>query len=33
MQGLDVAATVVQSSDRLMAAQLDLSGGHALSSD
>ena len=30
LQGLDVACTVVQSSDRLMSAQLDLRGGNAL---
>lgn len=30
LQGLDVSCTVVQSSDRLMSAQLDLSGGNAL---
>ena len=30
LQGLDVAATVVQSSDRLMSAQLDLPGGDSL---
>ena len=30
LQGLDVACTVVQSSDRLMSAQLDLPGGNAL---
>lgn len=30
LQGLDVECTVVQSSDRLMSAQLDLSGGNAL---
>ena len=30
LQGLDVAPTVVQSSDRLMSAQLDLPGGNAL---
>jgi nitrite reductase (NADH) large subunit len=30
LQGLEVEATVVQSSDRLMSAQLDLSGGNAL---
>ncbi|GLJ59997.1 nitrite reductase large subunit [Microbacterium barkeri] len=30
LQGLDVACTVVQSSDRLMSAQLDLAGGNAL---
>lgn len=30
LQGLDVECTVVQSSDRLMSAQLDLAGGNAL---
>ncbi|GAA4764259.1 nitrite reductase large subunit NirB [Microbacterium gilvum] len=30
LQGLDVSCTVVQSSDRLMSAQLDLAGGNAL---
>lgn len=30
LQGLDVSPTVVQSSDRLMSAQLDLSGGNSL---
>ncbi|WP_251450004.1 nitrite reductase large subunit NirB [Microbacterium sp. Marseille-Q6648] len=30
LQGLDVTCTVVQSSDRLMSAQLDLAGGNAL---
>ncbi len=30
LQGLDVSCTVVQSSDRLMSAQLDLPGGNAL---
>ncbi|MDE0546902.1 nitrite reductase large subunit NirB [Microbacterium sp. C7(2022)] len=31
LQGLDIDCTVVQSSDRLMSAQLDLAGGNALS--